>query len=97
MEIHETGELDEKLAESAFASHDGSSQGRCWSRREGEREREFRRNGSMISGNQWAEKSKQTRPVRRTQRNVFISGVETPSSWKLLSRYYFKSHETFHI
>lgn len=29
MEIHETGELDEKLAESAFASHDGSSQGRC--------------------------------------------------------------------
>lgn len=65
MEIHETGELDEKLAESAFASHDGSSQGRCWSRREGEREREFRRNGSMISGNQRAEKSKQTRPVRR--------------------------------
>lgn len=40
MEIHETRELDEKLAESAFASHDGSSQGRCWSRREGERERE---------------------------------------------------------
>lgn len=32
---------------------------------EGERERK-RHNGSMISGNQWAEKSKQTRPVRRT-------------------------------
>lgn len=32
---------------------------------EREREREFRCNGSMISGNQRAEKSKQTRPVRR--------------------------------
>lgn len=40
MEIHEAGELDEKLAESAFASHDGSSQGRCWSHRGRERKKE---------------------------------------------------------